>query len=39
MLTNFAITTPESIGLSPCRYPNNWLESAGREGRHETGAL
>jgi hypothetical protein len=27
------------FGLSPCRYPNNWLVSAGKEGRHETGTL
>ena len=26
-------------GLPPCRYPNNWLVSAGKEGRHETRAI
>lgn len=26
-------------GLPPCRYPNNWLVSAGKEGRHETSAI
>jgi HTH-like domain len=30
---------PLGIGLPPCRYPNNWLVSAGKEGRHETRAI
>jgi hypothetical protein len=30
---------PAGIGLPPCRYPNNWLVSAGKAGRHETRAI